>query len=90
MTNKKTNEHEDYNEHEDKDFSELRSLAVTAPENALGRLRKRLGLALLGKDLIERQAMSFWVVLDAFLRLFFAGKQTVPARKPGQSNAAND
>lgn len=58
-------------------LSELKELKAEAPANTLPRLRKRLRVLQLGRDLIERQAFAFWIVLDTFLRLFF-GKPRVP------------
>lgn len=57
---------------EEQELNQLSQLRVAAPENVFARLRRRIQAAQLGKDLIERQAMSFWIVLDSFLRLFFA------------------
>ncbi|MFN0088155.1 MAG: hypothetical protein ACKVX9_22385 [Blastocatellia bacterium] len=52
------------------DFTELRRLNAVAPANTLSRLRRRLGILQLGRDLVMRQAFAFWMVLDAFLRIF--------------------
>lgn len=55
----------------EEEFAELGQLKESAPPNVLPRLQKRVRTAQLGKDLIERQAMGFWAVIDAFLRLIF-------------------
>ncbi len=60
---------------EEQELAQLSQLKVAAPENVLARLRRRIQIAQLGKDLIERQALAFWLVLDAFLRLFFAPRR---------------
>jgi len=66
--------------HEENDeLAQLRDLKVKAPENTLGRLWRRLNALVLGRDLVERQAFAFWIVLDALLRLGFRPRR--PARQ---------
>ena len=59
------------------ELTELKGLKTEAPTNTMLRLRKRLRALQLGRDLMERQAFAFWIVLDTLLRLFF-GKPRVP------------
>ena len=65
----------------DEEFAALGDLKSAAPEASFERLHKRVQIAQLGKDLVEKQAMGFWAVIDAFLRMIF-----LPAKKPGESD----
>lgn len=60
---------------EEEEFSELGQLKTKAPEASFERLHKRVQLAQLGKDLVEKQAFAFWTVIDAFLRVIFAPRK---------------
>lgn len=60
----------------------LRQLQMEAPTSLLLRLHRRVQMAQVGRDLITREAWSFWIVLDTFLRRFFADK---PNRNSGVS-----
>ncbi len=56
---------------EDLDLKELAKMQVSAPEDTFKRLQKRVQIAQVGKDLVEKQAFAFWSVIDAFLRMLF-------------------
>ncbi len=71
---------------ENDELTGLRQLKADAPANTLTRLRRRLGVLQLGRDLIERQAFAFWTILDAFLRIFL----TRPSRERQGHAAAPD
>lgn len=52
-------------------LEDLGKLKVPAPKNTFERLQKRVKVAQVTKDLVEKQAFAFWTVIDAFLRLIF-------------------
>lgn len=55
------------------ELSELRELKVAAPGDTLGKLRRRVRAAQLGKEVVERQALAGWLAADALLKKL-AGK----------------
>lgn len=60
---------------DEQEFAELGQLKVSAPENVQKRLEKRVRVAQVGKDLVEKQAFAFWTVIDAFLRVIFVPRK---------------
>lgn len=71
------------------EFSSLGQLKAEAPDTVWGRLHRRLQMAQLGKDLAERQAFAFWIVIDAFLKLFFAPRRTQTVSSQDEKNESN-
>ncbi len=53
------------------DLSQLKHLKIAAPPDTIIRLHRRLRLLQLGRDLVERQAFAFWIILDHLLRWVF-------------------
>jgi hypothetical protein len=70
------------------DLTQLRSLKVKAPEHTITRLWRRLNALILGRDLVERQAYSFWIVLDALLRVLVRPRR--PARNKARGHKESD
>lgn len=70
---------------DEREFAELGQLKVSAPENVQKRLEKRVRVAQVGKDLVEKQAFAFWTVIDAFLRLIF-----VPHKEPEEKTETGE
>ena len=69
---------------DEEEFAEFAELKESAPEDVVERLHKRVRVAQVGKDLVEKQAFAFWTVIDAFLRLFFAPKKPEDETKKGE------
>ena len=67
---------------EDDSLAQLQRLKLAAPEATLLRLNRRLRVVHLGRDLVERQAWAFWIVLDAFLRLFLKRLRLTTNHRP--------
>lgn len=68
------------------EFNSLGQLKSEAPDTVWGRLHRRIQMAQLGKDLVERQAFAFWIVIDAFLKLLFAPRQTQTVSSQDEKN----
>lgn len=60
-------------EDQEQELTGLRELRVAAPENTLGKLRRRVRAAQFGKEVVERQALAGWLAADALLKKL-AGK----------------
>lgn len=71
------------------EFNSLGQLRAEAPDTVWGRLQKRVQMVQLGKDLVEKQAFAFWIVIDAFLKLFFAPRPTQKASSQVEKSESN-
>ena len=76
---------------EEQEFADLQKLKVSAPDDSLTRLNKRVRTAQVGKDLVEKQAFAFWTVIDAFLKLIFGTRKDtkVEIEKQEKDNGRN-
>jgi hypothetical protein len=64
---------------EERDFQQLRRLAVAAPPSTFSRFRKRASILQGTRLLFESQIHGFWIVLDIVLKRLFRVAQSAPS-----------
>lgn len=63
----------------EEEFKKLQTLQSQAPPSLLMKLKKRIRFLQVGRDLIERQAFAFWIVLNTILRAFLGKRKNIVA-----------